>query len=95
MLTVEHKERYARHLMLEGLGEAGQLKLLKASVLVIGAGGLGSPALYYLVAAGVGRVGIVDSDVVELSNLQRQTVHSTERIGLLKVDSAGHYAKTA
>lgn len=88
MLTVEHKERYARHLMLEGLGEAGQLKLLKASVLVIGAGGLGSPALYYLVAAGVGRVGIVDSDVVELSNLQRQTVHSTERVGLLKVDSA-------
>jgi molybdopterin/thiamine biosynthesis adenylyltransferase len=87
-LTVEHKERYARHLMLEGLGEAGQLKLLKASVLVIGAGGLGSPALYYLVAAGVGRVGIVDSDVVELSNLQRQTVHNTERVGLLKVDSA-------
>lgn len=88
MLTVEHKERYSRHLMLEGLGEAGQLKLLKGSVLVIGAGGLGSPSLYYLVAAGVGRVGVVDSDVVELSNLQRQILHSTERIGQLKVESA-------
>jgi molybdopterin/thiamine biosynthesis adenylyltransferase len=88
MLTVEHKERYARHLMLEGLGEAGQLQLLKGSVLVIGAGGLGSPALFYLVAAGVGRVGIADSDVVELSNLQRQILHSTEKIGQLKVESA-------
>ena len=88
MLTVEQKERYARHLMLEGVGEEGQQKLLEGSVLVIGAGGLGSPALFYLVAAGVGRVGVVDSDVVELSNLQRQILHSTERIGQLKVDSA-------
>ena len=88
MLTAEQKERYARHLMLEGLGEEGQEKLLAGSVLVIGAGGLGSPALLYLVAAGVGRVGVVDSDVVELSNLQRQILHSTERIGQLKVASA-------
>lgn len=88
MLTADQKERYARHLLLEGLGAEGQQKLLDGSVLVIGAGGLGSPALFYLVAAGVGRVGVVDSDVVELSNLQRQTVHSTERIGQLKVDSA-------
>jgi len=88
MLTVEQKERYARHLILEGLGEEGQVQLLRGSVLVIGAGGLGSPALYYLVAAGVGRVGVVDSDVVELSNLQRQIVHSTGSLGRLKVDSA-------
>jgi len=88
MLTVEQKERYARHLILEGVGEAGQMKLLRGSVLVIGAGGLGSPALCYLVAAGVGRVGVVDSDVVELSNLQRQIVHSTGSLGRLKVDSA-------
>lgn len=88
MLTADQKERYARHLLLEGVGAEGQQKLLDGSVLVIGAGGLGSPALFYLVAAGVGRVGVVDSDVVELSNLQRQTVHSTERIGQLKVDSA-------
>lgn len=80
--------------MLEGVGEEGQLKLLRGSVLVIGAGGLGSPALFYLVAAGVGRVGVVDSDVVELSNLQRQTVHSTTRIGQLKVDSAALTLKT-
>jgi len=89
MLTAEQRERYARHLMLEGLGEVGQQKMLRGSVLVIGAGGLGSPALFYLVAAGVGRVGVVDSDVVELSNLQRQILHSTERIGQLKVESAG------
>lgn len=88
MLTVEQKERYARHLMLEGLGGEGQEKLLDGSVLVIGAGGLGSPALLYLVAAGVGRVGIVDSDVVELSNLQRQILHSSGRIGQKKTASA-------
>jgi len=88
MLTAEQRERYARHLMLEGLGEEGQQKLLGGSVLVIGAGGLGSSVLLYLVAAGVGKVGVVDSDVVELSNLQRQILHSTERIGQLKVASA-------
>lgn len=88
MLTNDQKERYARHLLLEGLGESGQRKLLGGSVLVIGAGGLGSPALFYLVAAGVGRVGVVDSDSVELSNLQRQIAHSTGKIGQLKVESA-------
>jgi len=88
MLTAEQQERYARHLMLAGVGQEGQEKLLRGSVLVIGAGGLGSPALLYLVAAGVGRVSVVDSDVVELSNLQRQILHSTERIGQLKVASA-------
>ncbi|HXC93698.1 MAG TPA: ThiF family adenylyltransferase, partial [Geobacteraceae bacterium] len=88
MLTLDQNERYARHLMLEGVGEEGQKKLVAGSVLVIGAGGLGSPALFYLVAAGVGRVGAVDSDRVELSNLQRQILHNTEKIGTLKVDSA-------
>src|SRR6185369_13140184 len=88
MLTVDQQERYARHLMLEGVGEAGQKKLVDGSVLVIGAGGLGSPALFYLVAAGVGRVGAVDSDRVELSNLQRQILHNTGKIGTLKVESA-------
>lgn len=88
MLTVEQKERYARHLILEGVGEEGQQKLLGGSVLVIGAGGLGSPALLYLTAAGVGRIGVVDSDVVEISNLQRQILHNSEKIGWPKVDSA-------
>jgi len=88
MLTVDQQERYARHLTLEGVGEEGQKKLVAGSVLVIGAGGLGSPALFYLVAAGVGRVGAVDSDRVELSNLQRQILHNTGNIGDLKVDSA-------
>lgn len=88
MLTNEQKERYARHLILEGFGEAGQEKLSLGSVLVIGAGGLGSPALLYLTAAGVGRVGIVDSDIVELSNLQRQVLHNSERLGWGKTYSA-------
>lgn len=88
MLTVEQKERYARHLILEGVGEEGQEKLLAGRVLVIGAGGLGSPVLFYLVAAGVGRVGIVDGDLVELSNLQRQIIHTTAAIGTPKVVSA-------
>lgn len=88
MLSVDQQERYARHLMLEGVGEEGQLKLLGGSVLVIGAGGLGSPALFYLAAAGVGRLGIADSDSVELSNLQRQIIHTTERIGSAKAVSA-------
>ncbi len=88
MLTQEQKERYARHLILEGVGEEGQEKLLAGRVLVIGAGGLGSPALYYLVAAGVGTVGIADGDRVELSNLQRQILHNTPSINSAKVDSA-------
>ena len=88
MLTVDQQERYARHLILEGVGAEGQLKLLRGSVLVIGAGGLGSPVLLYLAAAGVGRIGIADSDVVELSNLQRQIIHSTPGIGTAKTLSA-------
>ena len=88
MLSTDRQERYARHLMLEGVGEEGQKKLVAGRVLVIGAGGLGSPALFYLVAAGVGRVGVVDSDRIELSNLQRQILHNSERIGTLKVESA-------
>jgi molybdopterin-synthase adenylyltransferase len=88
MLTVEQQDRYARHLILEGVGEQGQERLLAGSVLVIGAGGLGSPALFYLAAAGVGRIGIADSDCVELSNLQRQIIHTTGRIGVSKTVSA-------
>jgi molybdopterin/thiamine biosynthesis adenylyltransferase len=81
-------ERYARHLVLDEVGEEGQQKLLAARVLVIGAGGLGSPVLLYLAAAGVGTLGIVDDDTVDLSNLQRQIVHATESIGQPKVESA-------
>ena len=81
-------ERYARHLVLEEVGEEGQQKLLGAKVLVVGAGGLGSPLLLYLAAAGIGTLGIVDDDVVDLSNLQRQIVHPTESIGVPKVESA-------
>ncbi|MCH9013437.1 MAG: molybdopterin-synthase adenylyltransferase MoeB [Proteobacteria bacterium] len=80
--------RYARHIILDEVGEEGQAKLLASKVLVIGAGGLGSPLLMYLAAAGVGTLGIVDDDVVELSNLQRQIVHSTASIGMAKVLSA-------
>jgi len=76
-LPLRQQDRYARHLILEGVGEQGQERLLAGSVLVIGAGGLGSPALFYLAAAGVGRIGIADSDSVELSNLQRQIIHTT------------------
>jgi molybdopterin-synthase adenylyltransferase len=81
-------ERYARHLVLDEVGEEGQQKLLQARVLAIGAGGLGSPLLLYLAAAGVGTLGVVDNDTVDLSNLQRQIVHATESIGTLKVESA-------
>jgi len=88
MLTADQRERYARHLILEGVGAQGQEKLLAGRVLVIGAGGLGSPVLFYLVAAGVGRVGIADGDLVELSNLQRQIIHRTAAIGTPKVESA-------
>jgi molybdopterin/thiamine biosynthesis adenylyltransferase/rhodanese-related sulfurtransferase len=82
------RDRYSRHLILPEVGEEGQTKFLEAKVLTIGAGGLGSPALLYLAAAGVGTIGIVDSDRVEASNLQRQVVHNTERIGMLKAESA-------
>jgi molybdopterin-synthase adenylyltransferase len=81
-------ERYARHLVLQEVGGPGQNRLKASSVLVIGAGGLGAPLLMYLAAAGVGRIGIVDHDTVSLSNLQRQVIHTTERVGQLKTASA-------
>src|SRR6185437_8094347 len=87
-LTAEQRERYSRHLLLPEVGAEGQQKLLDAKVLLLGAGGLGSPAALYLAAAGVGTLGIVDNDEVDLSNLQRQVIHSSERIGVSKVDSA-------
>ena len=87
-LTAEQRERYSRHLLLPEVGIEGQQKLLDAKVLLLGAGGLGSPAALYLAAAGVGTLGIVDNDEVDLSNLQRQVIHSSERIGVPKVDSA-------
>src|SRR5215470_4941030 len=87
-LTEEQFQRYARHLILDEVGEEGQEKLLQSRVLVVGAGGLGSPLLLYLAAAGVGTIGIVDNDRVDLTNLQRQIVHATARVGDLKVDSA-------
>jgi sulfur-carrier protein adenylyltransferase/sulfurtransferase len=87
-LSAEQRERYSRHILVPEIGLEGQLKLLDAKVLLLGAGGLGSPAALYLAAAGVGTIGIVDNDVVDLSNLQRQVVHTTDRIGTPKVDSA-------
>ncbi len=87
-LTAEQRERYSRHLLLPEVGTEGQQKLLDAKVLLLGAGGLGSPAALYLAAAGVGTLGIVDDDAVDLSNLQRQVIHSTDRIGVSKVESA-------
>ena len=88
MLTPEELERYARHIVLHEVGGPGQNALKRARVLVIGAGGLGAPALLYLAAAGVGTIGIVDDDAVSLSNLQRQVIHGTPDIGMPKVDSA-------
>jgi sulfur-carrier protein adenylyltransferase/sulfurtransferase len=88
VMTQEQSLRYARHTMLPEVGEAGQVKLLKSKVLCLGAGGLGSPAGLYLADAGVGTVGFVDDDVVDSSNLQRQILHATDRIGMPKVDSA-------
>src|SRR5688572_29443662 len=87
-LTAEQRNRYQRHVLLPEVDVDGQLKLLDAKVLLLGAGGLGSPAALYLAAAGVGTLGIVDNDVVDLSNLQRQVAHSNERVGVPKVDSA-------
>ncbi len=87
-LGPDQRERYSRHLLIPEIGTEGQIKLLDAKVLLLGAGGLGSPTALYLAAAGVGTVGIVDDDDVDLSNLQRQVIHSTQRIGIPKVDSA-------
>ncbi|MGH9116378.1 MAG: molybdopterin-synthase adenylyltransferase MoeB [Acidimicrobiales bacterium] len=87
-LSAEQRNRYSRHILLPEVGEAGQLKLLDSRVLLLGAGGLGSPAALYLAAAGVGTLGIVDMDVVDESNLQRQILHNVDRLGERKVDSA-------
>lgn len=92
-LTVDQIERYARHIRLENVGLEGQAKLLAAKVLVIGAGGLGSPLIQYLAAAGVGTIGVVDDDTVDLSNLQRQVLHATNHVGMAKVESAAKGAK--
>ena len=86
--TEDQIQRYARHILLDEVGGAGQERLLTSRVLVIGAGGLGSPVLLYLAAAGVGTIGIIDDDVVDLSNLQRQVVHATGSVGRPKVESA-------
>ncbi len=87
-LTDAQRDRYSRHLLLPEVGEAGQAKLLASKVLLLGAGGLGSPAALYLAAAGVGTIGLVDGDTVDASNLQRQILHATSRVGMFKVDSA-------
>jgi adenylyltransferase/sulfurtransferase len=86
--TQEQITRYARHFTLPEVGEQGQAKLLDGKVLCIGAGGLGSPVAYYLAAAGVGTIGIIDHDVVDMSNLQRQILHTNDRVGMPKVESA-------
>ena len=87
-ITEEYLERYSRHILLKEVGGPGQKSLNRAKVLIIGAGGLGSPNILYLAAAGVGTIGIVDNDVVELSNLQRQVCHNSEEVGNPKVESA-------
>ncbi|MEZ4368012.1 MAG: molybdopterin-synthase adenylyltransferase MoeB [Kofleriaceae bacterium] len=88
VMSAEQALRYSRHTLLPEIGEAGQLRLLDSKVLCIGAGGLGSPSSLYLAAAGVGTLGMIDDDTVDASNLQRQILHSTERVGMAKVDSA-------
>jgi sulfur-carrier protein adenylyltransferase/sulfurtransferase len=88
MMTEEQKKRYSRHILIPEIGERGQQKLLDAKVLMIGAGGLGCPAALYLAAAGVGNIGVIDSDIVDESNLQRQVLHNTERLGMPKTESA-------
>ena len=87
-LNEEQIERYSRHIILQGVGGEGQEKLLNGKVLIIGAGGLGAPVALYLAAAGVGHIGIIDADVVDISNLQRQVIHFTPDIGRPKVESA-------
>jgi molybdopterin/thiamine biosynthesis adenylyltransferase/rhodanese-related sulfurtransferase len=92
-LTQDQKIRYSRHVMLPEVGEAGQIKLLQAKVLLVGAGGLGSPSAFYLAAAGVGTLGVVDADVVDFSNLQRQIIHRNQDVGVPKVESAARAIK--
>jgi molybdopterin/thiamine biosynthesis adenylyltransferase/rhodanese-related sulfurtransferase len=87
-LTIDQLERYSRHFMLSQIGEKGQGKLLDAKVMLVGAGGLGSPAAYYLAAAGVGTLGIIDADVVYITNLQRIIIHNNDRVGMPKTESA-------
>ena len=87
-LTREQKERYSRHILVPEIGLEGQMKMLDSKVLLLGAGGLGSPTGLYLAAAGIGKIGLVDDDVVDASNLQRQVIHNTERIGTPKTESA-------
>ncbi len=88
MITDQQLERYARHVILDEVGEEGQEKLLASRVMVVGAGGLGAPALLYLAAAGVGQLDIIDDDAVDLTNLQRQVIHTTDRVGTPKPKSA-------
>jgi sulfur-carrier protein adenylyltransferase/sulfurtransferase len=88
VMSKEQQIRYSRHTMLPEVGEAGQIKLLKSKVLCLGAGGLGAPSSVYLAAAGVGTIGLVDADTVDISNLQRQIIHANDRVGMLKVESA-------
>ena len=92
-LTDQQLDRYARHIVLKEVGGVGQKKLLSSKVLVIGAGGLGSPLLLYLAAAGVGTLGIIDNDIVDLSNLQRQIIHKDSSVGCAKTDSAADSIK--
>ena len=93
MFTEEQVQRYSRHIILPNVGGAGQRKLLDSSVLVIGAGGLGSPIAMYLAAAGIGKLGIVDFDQVDVTNLQRQILHTTPDVGRSKVESALEHLK--
>ncbi|MDI6800632.1 MAG: molybdopterin-synthase adenylyltransferase MoeB [Thermodesulfovibrionales bacterium] len=86
--TEDQLQRYSRHIILPEVGGKGQKKILNAKVFIVGAGGLGCPVGYYLAAAGIGTIGIIDNDTIELSNLQRQIAHNTERLGMLKIESA-------
>lgn len=92
-LSPEESRRYARHIVLKGIGGPGQKRLKGARVLVVGAGGLGSPVIAYLAAAGVGTIGVIDNDAVSLSNLQRQIIHTTKSSGTLKTESAKQFAE--
>jgi len=93
-LTPAQQKRYSRHVLIPEVGKEGQLKLLDSKVLIIGAGGLGSPAAYYLAAAGIGTIGILDSDVVKESNLKRQILHNSKRTGQPRADSASRRSRT-